>query len=147
MSPDQRHAIIWTNNILLFSTLSLHWGGWGYWNSFPWMPDGTNPLTGPMLTNQRDLVAFIWGVIWGVFHRKVYDIYPEYEFENYLFKITAASSRGQWVHWPRANWPCSDCTWGSNFATICTLSVSGTKLNTHYLQQQTTIQCSAIIMW
>ena len=56
------------------------------------LPDGTKPLPDPMLTiHQLGLVAFMF--LWNA-----QDIYPWYEFENYLFEITAVSPRGQWVN-------------------------------------------------
>ena len=47
-----------------------------------------------MLTSHKwDLVAFIWEQ----FTESAQDTILYNEFENYTFKITAISSRGQWV--------------------------------------------------
>ena len=39
----------------------------------------------------------LWHSPEGNFNGNAWDIYPWHEFENYLFKITATSPRGQWV--------------------------------------------------
>ena len=56
-------------------------------------PDGAYLLPEPL---------FIHEVLWHSpednFTRNAPDIYPWYEFENYLFKIIATSPRGQWVN-------------------------------------------------
>ena len=53
------------------------------------LPDGTKPLPESMLTNYQ------WGLV--VIIENAKHIYHWYEFENYWFKITAASPRVQWV--------------------------------------------------
>ena len=59
------------------------------------LPDGTKPLPEPMLTNhQLSLVISTWGH----FQRKFSWYYPWYEFEKDKSKMTATSSKGQWVN-------------------------------------------------
>ena len=55
-------------------------------------PEGTKSLPEPMLTNHQ------WGLVefsWGNFNGHAEYVYPWYEFENYIQKITAASPKGQ----------------------------------------------------
>ena len=50
---------------------------------------------------QSCLYSFKWGLVsftWRLFTEKSENIYPWCDFENYYFKIIAASSNGQWVN-------------------------------------------------
>ena len=55
------------------------------------MPDGNKPLPEPML--ELMISEVLWYSFQGIFIGNAQEIYPWYEFKNYLFKMTAPSRK------------------------------------------------------
>ena len=58
------------------------------------VPDGTKPLLEPMLTYYQE--GFV-ALIWGHYHKNIWR-YQSVKIDNYIFKITFGSPRGQCIN-------------------------------------------------
>ena len=61
------------------------------------MPSGIKPLHGPILTSQTSCGVHLRVILQFAPNLRPQGIIPYHKFQNYTFKITATSPRGQWV--------------------------------------------------